>query len=64
MKKFNQPRAGEAVQRKSVQEALRRLQNHHELILNAVSDGILALDADENIMFANRRAAELLGRWP
>jgi PAS domain-containing protein len=51
----------EIVQRKSVEEALRRLQRQHEVIVNSVSDGIHVLDLDENIMFANPRAAEMLG---
>lgn len=61
MKKFEQSRARKLARHASVQEGLRLLQGHVELIFNAVSDGILALDADENIMFANPRAAELLG---
>src|SRR5436305_9429332 len=61
MKKAKHAPAGELDRQVIVQEALRRLQDHHELILNAVSDGILALDVDDRIMFANSKAAVLLG---
>ncbi|HET9418502.1 MAG TPA: PAS domain S-box protein [Chthoniobacterales bacterium] len=61
MEKFEPRPVGEVAQRITMNEALSRLQGHHELILNAVSDGILALDVDESIMFANPRATEMLG---
>jgi PAS domain S-box-containing protein len=51
----------EIVQREAVQESLRQLQRQYEVIFNSVSDGIHGLDIDENIIFANPRAAELLG---
>lgn len=48
-------------ERKQAQETLDRLRHHHELILNSAGDGIFGLDLKGNIMFANPKAAKLLG---
>lgn len=61
MKRFESRSVGAIAHRISASDVLSRLQDHHELILNTISDGILALDIEESILFANPSAAEMLG---
>jgi diguanylate cyclase (GGDEF)-like protein/PAS domain S-box-containing protein len=48
-------------ERKRAEESLRKLQREHELILNAVGEGICRVDLDGRIAFANPAAAGLTG---
>ena len=53
----------ELAERRSAAEAgLRHAEERSRLILDSVSDGILGLDLEGRITFANREAAERLGR--
>jgi PAS domain S-box-containing protein len=49
-------------ERKRTQELFEHLQGQNELLLNAAGDGIVGLDLEERITFANPAAAALLGR--
>lgn len=46
---------------KQREEALNALQRRYQLILDAAGDGIIGLDAQGQISFANRAASDLLG---
>jgi PAS domain S-box-containing protein len=48
-------------ERKRAEEALRRLGRQHELILNAVAEGIYGEDLQGKTTFVNRAAARILG---
>lgn len=47
---------------KEREEALNALQRRYQLILDAAGDGIIGLDAQGCVSFANRAAADLLGQ--
>lgn len=46
------------------EKALRKSEAKYREVLEAAHEGILALDADFNVVFVNRRLAELLGYQP
>jgi two-component system, cell cycle sensor histidine kinase and response regulator CckA len=46
------------------QESLRRSEEQYRQIVEATTDGIVKTDSDANIMFVNRRFAEMLGYTP
>lgn len=48
-------------ERKRVEEQITRLQHRQELILKSVADGIIGLDVDGHVSFANPAAATMLG---
>jgi len=48
-------------ERKQAQEALRRLQRQHTLILNSVAEGIHGIDLEGRIIFENVAATRMLG---
>jgi PAS domain S-box-containing protein len=48
-------------ERKHAQEAVENLIRQHELILNSAGEGICGVDLNGKIIFANPKAAELLG---
>ncbi len=52
-----------SLERKRFQHVVNKLSSRHELILNAVGDGIYGLDMEGRVTFANRAAARMLG-WP
>ena len=47
-----------------IEMQLAQLQRRHDLLLNTIDDGVHGVDADGNILFENRAAAQLLGRVP
>ncbi len=49
-------------ERKLAEEQITRLQHRQELILRSIGEGILGLDTDGRITFANPAAAAMLGR--
>ncbi len=53
--------AAEILQRKVMRDERRRLQRRTEAILSAVQDGVLGLDPEGRVTFANRSAIEQLG---
>ncbi|MCX5892394.1 MAG: PAS domain S-box protein [Deltaproteobacteria bacterium] len=50
--------------RRQAEAELQQLRHHQELLLNSAWEGILGLDAGENITFVNRAAGRLLGYEP
>lgn len=44
-------------------QELRKLRRQHQLILNAVGEGVYGLDLEGNVTFANPAAAKMIG-WP
>jgi len=53
--------AADILQRKVLRDERRRLQRRTEAILSAVQDGVLGLDIQGRLTFANRSAIDLLG---
>ncbi len=51
----------EIAERQRIEAALERLQHHHELILQAVGEGILGLDVAGNITFVNPATLRMVG---
>jgi len=51
----------EIAERKRAETALRHLQRQHQLVLNAIGEGVHALDVEGRIIFENPTAAKLLG---
>jgi len=51
-------------ERKRASELVERLQRRNELILNSAGEGILGLDLDGRVTFANAAAARMLGLAP
>jgi PAS domain S-box-containing protein/putative nucleotidyltransferase with HDIG domain len=54
----------ESSQRQETEEELARARQHQEMILNSVGEGILGLDRERRITFANPAAARMLGYEP
>ncbi|MEM9007077.1 MAG: PAS domain-containing protein, partial [Cyanobacteria bacterium P01_F01_bin.86] len=46
-----------------VDQTLEQLRRQHQLILNAVGEGVYGLDLDGNVRFVNPAAAAMIG-WP
>jgi PAS domain S-box-containing protein len=51
-------------ERKKAEEDLLRLHRWNQLILNAAGEGIVGLDLDGRVIFANPTAAEIIGQKP
>src|SRR5207245_1417877 len=51
----------DVTERKRAEEALRQSEEQYRRIVETANEGIIIVDADDNIAFANQQMAEMLG---